>query len=365
MDFFRFNPHTSPSLLEDGEFINNIDSSMWVERYSAPGEFSFTGLVSSGLGDFLPAGTLISHIDTSEVMIVENQEIDETVDEDPNIIVTGRSFVSYLENRITGTIQARASTTLAPYVLSADDIWDQIVLMINQAIKSGVAGTNDALDDVIATTALGSGGTSVERTIDRGTVLERALELLSIEDMGIRTVRRGFNAGSPTNTEIQVFKGSDKTDKVVFSWQEGDLDSANYLLSLKGLKNSAMVIGQYVVVVVDAGPTKYDRRMMIVQATDIDGHLGAVPTGGDLTNVVNTMTTRGNQELAKQNAITISQTDISDNTKVRYRKDYGIGDLVTLDANFNQSLVMRVIEYAEIEDENGVSGHPTLAIPLV
>jgi hypothetical protein len=40
-----------------------------------------------------------------------------------------------------------------------------------------------------------------------------------------------------------------------------------------------------------------------------------------------------------------------------------LGDLVIVDANFNESQVMRVVEFAEVEDENGTSGHPTLAIP--
>jgi hypothetical protein len=48
----------------------------------------------------------------------------------------------------------------------------------------------------------------------------------------------------------------------------------------------------------------------------------------------------------------------------QYRRDYNIGDLVSIDGNFGQTAVMRVIEYAEIEDENGNSGHPTLALPL-
>lgn len=367
MDFFKFNPVSSPTVLERGEIINGITRSMWVERYSAPGEFSFTCPLSSGLADFLPAGTLISHVNTAEVMIVENQEIQETEEEDSEIEITGRSFVSYLENRIVGTNQVRSSSTIAPYVLTSDEVWNQIVTMINAHIKTGTANANDALTDVQASTTLGV-GTSVERTIDRGTVLDRVLELLALEELGIRTVRQGFNAGSPANTEFQIYQGVDKSADVLFSWRTGDLDAANYLLSLKNLKNSAMVVGQYVAVIVDAGPTNYDRRMMIVDANDIDGHLGAMPTTGTsptLAQVVAAMQTRGNQQLAKQNMVTISQTDVSENTHHAYRGDYNLGDLVTLDANFSQTFIMRVIEYAEIEDENGQSGHPTLALPFV
>lgn len=64
-----------------------------------------------------------------------------------------------------------------------------------------------------------------------------------------------------------------------------------------------------------------------------------------------------------QSKVTINSSDVSDNSNYRYRRDYNIGDLVTLDGNFGQKAVMRVSEYAEVEDENGESGHPTLSIP--
>jgi hypothetical protein len=64
-----------------------------------------------------------------------------------------------------------------------------------------------------------------------------------------------------------------------------------------------------------------------------------------------------------QNRITITRADASDITRYEYRKDYNVGDLVSLDGNFGQIAVMRVMEYVEIEDENGESGHPTLALP--
>lgn len=362
MDFFKFTSGTSPTLLENGQFINNLENSMWIERYSAPGEFSFTAYMSTDLGNFLPLGTLVSHMDTSEVMIVENQEVQENQEDDPYIIITGRSFVSFLENRIIGVNAARSSNFVSDYTLSADDVWDQIVLMINQHVKSGVADTNDALTDIQATTALGTGGESIARTIEQGTVLERVLELLDVDNMGIKTVRKNFNAGSPSGTEIQIYKGTDKSQSVRFSWLHGDMEAANYLLSLKDFKNAALVKGQYVWTVVETGPTKFERRTMFIDASDIDSHITPAPTG-DVSAIVAKMTTRGNEALAKQNTITISQSDISENTQFKYRRDYGLGDLITLESNFNQSFVMKVVEYAEIEDENGESGHPTLALP--
>jgi hypothetical protein len=112
-----------------------------------------------------------------------------------------------------------------------------------------------------------------------------------------------------------------------------------------------------------AGPENVDLRYMLVDASDIDQQFSAMPTGGDLTNVINAMTVRGKQALRNQSIVTITSADISPNARLRYGVDYNLGDLVMVDANFNQQQIMRVVEFTETEDENGTSGQPTLRIP--
>lgn len=365
MDFFKFESTTDPTNLDQGHMINELTSSLWVERYSEPGEFSFEAPLSAGLRDFLPLGTLISHADTYEVMIVENHEIKETGSDDPVLVITGRSFVSYLENRIVGMNAARAGSTITPYNIGASNTWTQIAQIINAHIFNPTS-TNDALTNVTGSSSLTGTGTSVARTIDRGTVLERVLEILKVDDLGIRTIRRNtFGVGHATYTLIDIYRGVDNSSNVFFSWKSGDLSSVQYLFSNKGDKNSALVFGKYTWVMVDTAPTKYDRRMMVVDASDIEDGLNDPPTGATLTAVLNAMTIRGQQAIANQNRITIGQADVSETARFQYRRDYNIGDLISLDGNFGQIAVMRVVEYAEIQDENGESGHPTLALPGV
>src|SRR6478735_7894203 len=119
MNLFKFNVVTDPTALDSGQYINGVESLMWVERYLEPGEFEIKAPLSSGLRDFLPLGTLISHIDTMEVMIVENHQVIEEETADPTIVITGRTFDTYLENRIVGMNLARAGSTLSEYILAA------------------------------------------------------------------------------------------------------------------------------------------------------------------------------------------------------------------------------------------------------
>jgi hypothetical protein len=60
--------------------------------------------------------------------------------------------------------------------------------------------------------------------------------------------------------------------------------------------------------------------------------------------------------------VAISNVKIAPNSQnYNYRTDYNVGDIVGVDGEYNTSTTMRVIEYVEIEDENGESGYPTLS----
>lgn len=371
MNLIKFVPGSSSTLLENGRPINNWKSVTWVERYLDAGEFKIEAPLSTGLRDFLPIGTLISHLDTLEVMIVEDQQISDD-GSDPTITITGRSLDSYLENRIVGQNLARTGSTVVDYTLLADYTSLQATKLINDHIRaaSGVSDVNDSLTNVEGNTALTviTGGVVEDRTIKPEIVYAALNEILKIDDLGVKSMRRAtFSTDIAVTlaTLLRVHNGFDRTSTVHFSWYSGDFDKLEYLFSQRGLKTSAMVIGRWIWTVVDRSQTKYDRRMMLVDASDLDNKLAAAPTGGALTTLIARMQVRGRQALRNQQQVAISGSDVSNSTSYIYRKHYNIGDLVTLDGNYGQILTMRVVEYAEIEDENGYSGHPTLAVPGV
>lgn len=369
MDLFKFNP-SNQTYLEQGQPINGYSSVMWTERYADCGEVSIEAPLSTGLRDILPTGCFISHVETSEVMIIENHEINETNDSDPVLKITGRSFESYLENRLIGLNQARQSSTRADYNMALDATWNQVITLINSHIQN-TQDPNDGLANVRAAsgmTGVIGAGTREARIIEPGTVLDRVQELLPIDDIGIKTIRRsnfGFPGGSNTDTILSVYNGQDLSSKITFSWNAGDITSGDYLFSDRKFKNSALVTGRYIQTIVDATPavTNYNRRFMKVNAQDMDESYNSPPSGPTLVNLLNAMAVRGRKALKNQSKIALSRADISNVIDYRYRRDFNVGDLVTLDANYGQTMVTRIIEYVEIDDENGASGHPTLQIP--
>ncbi len=368
MDLFKYITTTDPTILDQGQRFKAPLSIMWVERYRDPGEFELTDTLSSGLREALPIGTLISHANTLDVMFVENHEIDDSQSEDPIIKITGRSLEAYLENRIVGTNQIRANPVIgAGYNLAAANTWNQSVILINDHINSNTQ-PNDNFGNIIATSAVsGITGVSEARLLKPEAVDKALLDILAIDDLGIKVIRRnqfGAPNGSATQTVFCVHNGVNRSSSVIFAWQGGDLDTVDYLWTDKPLKNSAMIIGRYVNTYVDtANMTKWNRKIMIVNADDIDGNLSAPPSGAALNSIVTQMQTRGKQAIEKQNRLTLTRADISNISKYQYRKDFNIGDLISLDGNFGQIAVMRVTEYVEIQDENGQTGHPTFSIP--
>lgn len=368
MNLFKFISTTDPTVLTQGQMIKTPLSIMWAERYNDAGEFELVDRLSSGLREALPIGTLISHYNTLEVMFVENHEIDDDKSEDPIIKVTGRSLEAYLENRIVGTNNIRANSLIVGYNLTAVNTWTQIVTLINDHI-SNTTNVNDNLVNITAIAAVtGITGTIEARQLRSDDLYKTVLDLLSIDNLGIKVIRRNnFNVpnGSSTQTIFCIHNGVNRSNTVMFSWQAGDLEIADYLWTDKPLKNSAMIIGRYVNTYVDTvGMTKFNRKTMVVAADDIDGNLSAPPSGTALTNIVAQMQTRGRQALQRQNRVTFTRADVSDASKYQYRKDYNVGDLISLDGNFGQIAVMRVVEYVEIQDENGQSGHPTFSLPM-
>jgi len=363
MDLFRFS-NGDVNLLY-GEPVSNYDSIMWIERYKEAGEFTLTAKLSSGIIGLLPLGSILSHAKTYEACIVENIEISESASADPMVKITGRSLLSYLEHRIVGLGWAEVETPTVPYTqyeLSANGVSYQIQTLINQHISE--------LDSylVCQNGATGSSSGTV-RIIKRQSVYKAVLDLLGLEDLGIRVVRRNsdgaFESTSLTKSLFYIHSGNDLTNSVIFSWDYGELESASYLFSIKNYKNVALVQGKYVEAVVYDSPISeepYDKRVMLVNASDIDEALTTVPTGTELADIIAAMGTRGREALANQRILDISNVDLSKTTSYKYRTDYDIGDIVSISGNYGIIEPRRVIEFVEIEDENGETGYPTLSV---
>lgn len=368
MQPFKFvNTGAGATHLINGVAFSKYTSFMWVERYLGNGEFEIVAPLSSGLQTVLPINTIISHVDTFEVCVVENHQVINKKGAEAELKITGRSLIEVmLENRIVAAGYA-STFTMPPsldYTLAADLVGPQIVTLMTGHIGLG-AVVNDRLTDCISETlALPAGGPNEARVIKRQNVWKAATELLTINDFGIRTVRRdtNFNGGPISDTYFYVHNGNDKSATVIFSDTGGDIVEAEYLWSSKSSKNVAYVKGRFTdLMVYEAGPpTGFDRRMMLIDAGDIDEQID--PTNVPAVSAALTkMNVRGKQALENQNMLSIGRVELAPNSRWEYRKDYDIGDIVSIGGAYGATGKKRIVEHVEIEERNGITRHPTVA----
>lgn len=368
MDVFKFINPTHPTLFDQGRIVNGLKSKMWIERYRDSSEFEFVADVETGVHLFLPIGTFVSHIETSEVMIVENHEISEEKDKVTEVKITGRGFESFLENRIVGANKdwPTYATATDDYILSADFTWNQAVQLIkDHADPDLVIDPDDALEHVAFLTDVEGDGEEVDRVISRGDLYSKLTELLAVDRLGIKTIRPG--ARSPFGEEddrlvMLVHVGEDLSQKVAFSYSNGEIDTADYLWSSKRLKNAALVVSKWFESVVKDASAGINRRMMLVEAGDLDSAHSEPPGEPDRSLILLWMEIRGQMALNAQKPVELVKTESSKNSvSYKYRDHYDVGDLVTVSGQYNATSVMRISEYVEIEDESGQNGYPTFS----
>lgn len=366
MDVICFTNPVADTKMEQAVIVNGLISKMWIERYAQGGEFKFVAPATSNMRNKLPIGSFVSHTDTTELMIVENHEISDQANQDSQLIITGRGFETFFENRIVGSNKAYpTSGDATDYVIPPDYIWNQAVSLIEDHIlASNLLDDNNAIPFVQVLSQVTDTGDSFAISLKRGTLYERLLDILNAGGLGIKVIRPGtwspLGAGT-VDVAIAIHVGVDRTSSIIFSHDTGEIESAEYLWSNKKLKNAAVISGRWVETFVGTSDSGIARRVMPIDASDIDNQYSSAPTGTDLDAVVSAMQQRGIAALLAQNDIALTKAEVSKNTnKAAYRKDFDVGDIITINGDYNESSFMRISEYVEIEDEQGRSGYPSL-----
>lgn len=366
MDIIKFRNPTHPLKMEGGSVVNNLKSITWVERYAQAGEFTLVARANSGMRDILPIGSFISQIDSSEIMVVENHEVKDVPDRDSDIVITGRGLETIFESRVVGSNKVLPSSgETMEYILVENALWEQIItLMKAHILASELIDDGNALPYIAFWNSglVGIPEGHVARSIKRAPLYNAVLELLAVENLGIKVYRPGFlGFGDLTYTTIAVHKGVDRSKQLILAQDTGEIVSSEYLWSNKKQRNAILVSGRWVETAVVPAETETFRRWTTLDAADIDNNLEAAPVGAALDAIVASMQQRGREALARLNDIALQKVEVSkESQKARFRVDFDVGDIVSVSGAFNESTVMRITEYVEIEDETGSSRYPTL-----
>jgi len=372
MDILKFK---TKEPLSDADIVEGITSKMWVERYRDAGEFRIIAPVDSGVREQLTVGSFISHINSTDLMIVENHEISSTSGESPDVIITGRGFETLLENRIVGS--NKTIPTLGPFndfYCPSSQPWSAAIQVMRDLVLlntkgGGLLDTTNEFRYVYPTWIGTPAGDVGDIWVKAGkNAYQAIMELLLIADTGIKAIRPGpwstINYGTTTDINLVVHQGIDRSDTITFSWDAGEVLSADYLWTNKAQKTAAYIRGKWcdAWVVLSGTSDRFDRRIMFIDGTDFDNNWNTAPTTTEQTTIRTQMSQYALNTLRAQKFLTLVKADISQTgTAFKYRTDYDLGDIVTVNGEYGSG-EMRVTEYIEYEDETGANGYPTVSV---
>lgn len=456
-----FDSTSRPFRFEYGDIVNGISTIEWTERYRDPDDFKLTAPLSSRIDQVLPVGTCITHTESSTIMIVENIEIveggGESGEDESQIMISGRSLETILENRVRGALYFNQKPTPPDNTWGYPDsffnpfnAWtstSQLEHMWGNYFENRQLGGDDAdtkwksayfvyylLQPFLLYDSLGptdpndryyppniyyplqvQGDFTLFNSLSElameprqinsgeGNIYEKMIEVLESDNLGIRVMNPrhtmdnfGGDAQVAETTFFWIHAGKMNTD-VTFSSYHGDIENAQYLWSSKNYYNAIYIRGTHMAYMLKLpGYTGASRRIMHIDYTEADAHLqddgigfymslpsdfdedlwgegNSNPQAGPFGNhspfawylrVYAAMRAKAYQVLAQHKMTATAAVEVKRNlTRYRYREDFDIGDIVTIDTELVPNATRRVVEYVEIQDENGYYGYPVLEAP--
>lgn len=317
--------------------IDEYTSLIWCKRYNDVGALDLQIEATKETLEIFRKGNYITRDDDDAVFRIEALELDTSADDGDSLIVGAYDCKKILSQRIIWH-QINFSGTVENYMRR----------IIQENLINPPLGmrriSNFALKD-----ARGFGETIIAQS-QFDNVGEKIIELCKANRYGWRVTLED------RKFYFDIYKGVDRSadqkevPRVVFSPDYDNLLSSKYHVDESEYKNAALVGGEgegaarKTRAVGDAAGL--DRREMFV-----DSNVSS-ESGGDLVDYYEALIANGKEELAKNATVTTFEGDI-DPQSYKYKKDYNLGDIVTIENEYGIKVNARIVEIAETWDNTG------------
>lgn len=368
MDIFTFQHVPADNTYGNGKIVNGLRSKLWVERYDTPGEFKLVGQPTTPLREQLAIGTLLSHTNTGQVMIVEDHEIIDDTENGSEFIVTGRSLDSFLEHRPS----TDDDMGFDPYPLYDGTAWpvghqfgettppELLVKLISAMLvapEDDMGRPEFAIPDLNVAHTITATYTPKIQDVQRGELASEVYRILDEIGAGIRVERPNQ---AHDNMKMVIHKGVNRRKSVRLSWDHGDIVKARYFWSQRGHRNATYISNNYQGLYVRLGSAEGETGLHLGVSYEDATDLRQAQSFAEVLKIYSIMETRAKRLLRRRKHRAIMEATVASTGRYRYRKHYNVGDIIFVDGNYGVSGTFRVTEFAETDDENGQFGHPTL-----
>lgn len=351
--------------------IENYKSLIWTERYRDAGDFQLKTHDIEKTLSLMPLGSMVSVKDGYDCMFVEDCIIEKDPDGAMELTLSGRSFETFFENRVAhegsarmftldGDPEAVGTPQYAWQLASTGEASSKYayeIIRYRSMIATDGATYIPNLTCVVADNAKLGPKPRRYITVQIGNVYERVIEILEMDDLGIRAV---LPAPGGNVITMYIYAGEDISDRVVFSESAGHFEKTSYASSTREWRNGAIAHSQWDWTYNFGSSTAgLGRRFGWVDAGDITHQSYSINSNLDEKELQSRIATY----LTQHKMLGVFAGTVSPDIPFKYMTDYALGDIVRVMANYGTNQKMRVSEYIRVEDQEGERAYPTLELP--
>lgn len=307
--------------------IDVFQSLIWTTRYYECGDFELYAAADPQILPLLSIGNYVTREDDENIMIIENIEIKTDIQNGNYVVVTGRCLKSLLDRRVIYPQQ----------ILTGD--FERAVFRLVDNICGAFADEARYFPNFATGEYTGNHQPTINAQVTGEELYSYLVELFKQYGYGWKITRNG------RYLIFDLFKGVERQE-VEFSPEFDNLINSDYIISSSGYKNAAYIAGEgegTARITEFVGNTSgFARREIYVDANDVSTN------DGEITNEEyrELLKQRGYENLAEM-PITQDFTGSTIADIYEYKKDYDIGDIVTVTNEYGISAETRIVEIIE------------------
>lgn len=357
MELVVLNSNFQPARLVEG-----YSSLIWTERFSSNGDFQLTSDDVGGTRNQLPLEnpyfgippTIVSLRDSDVPMVVETHSIEKSLTDAPKITVTGRAFETVFDRRTTSMTNMAVSSAAVDVTTSKLTAVDAAYFVMGQVLA--LYPIPELRLELTRPSDYTPPADQTDYSVDKGDLYSWANSQITSENYGLRAIR----PSDPSDHQItvEIYTGSDLTNKVIFDARFDQFTSSTYLLSTLGWQNVMQVQAKNGSAIVQDDPNKtYTGLALRMGYLDATSQTDSIAQ--DSAVLPTLMPNLGTVELAKHLETVLFDGEISRLNGYKYGQDFNLGDIVQLAGDYGLSQYVRVTEFIRSEDNEGEKAYPT------
>ena len=383
------NPFKGPQFQLVG-LVDDFSSVIWKNVYYGVGEFEiYAPATEANMALLVPERYVMTSCGgTHEVAIIERVEVANSVDEGRMITASGRFAKSILDRRIVYTPVYDVGEGGNGYIWHCRSMTlsGKVDLAVLTLVRDNAASPSQSSQYLkgdrklpvlnwvpgkdyrsrfpeTISVSTDSGEESAEKQVTYKNLLDYTDGLLEEYGLGARL----FLNTSDRLLHYWVYKGVSRTvrdhpegEPVVFSMEMDNLLNTDYVYDVSPIKTTALIGGE------GEGLERrcafayewisgMERREVFVDASSITSEVEEGETPPTMEEYRKQLEAQGQQTVAQSPAEeTLSGSIDISNSTLKYREDFYLGDLVTVEDRFlGISADVRILSVTEVQDENG------------